>query len=131
MVRSNVYWKLGQYSKAIEFTEQMIECSGSPERANLFKPNLIRLYVSAGQPEKAQEYMKEVVELRKRGQILASDMALASYSLGETDEAIDWFERAYEEHDVWLLDIKSWVCYEQLKEHARIRELIQRIGLPL
>ena len=131
MVRSNVYLIRGQYSKAIEFTKQIIERADSPERANFFKPNLVCQYAIAGQPEKAREHMKEVVELRKRGQILASRMALASYLLGETDEAIDWFERAYEEHDVWLLDIKSWVCYEQLKEHARIRKLLQRIGLPL
>lgn len=85
----------------------------------------------AGQPEKAEELMKEVVALRKGGQILASDMALNSYFLGNTEEAIDWFERAYEERDLGLLDIKIYLCYEQLKEHARFRELIERIGLPL
>ena len=58
-------------------------------------------------------------------------MALASYFLGKIDEAIDWFERAYEERDGALLDIKSYKCYEPLKENARFRELVQRIGLPL
>jgi adenylate cyclase len=131
MVRANVYWKLGQYSKAIEFTEQMIERSDSPEWVNSFKPNLVRLYTLAGQPEKAREQMKEVMGLRKEGQIVATDMGLISYTLGNTEEAIDWFERAYEERDGTLLDLKSYLGYEQLKENARFRELIKRIGLPL
>jgi tetratricopeptide (TPR) repeat protein len=131
MLRSNVYLKLGQYSRATEFTEQMIARSDSPEWVNFFRPNLVSQYALAGQLEKAQAHMQQIIELRKQGQILASDMALASHFLGKTDEALEWLERAYEERDGALLDMKAWLCYEPLKEHARFRELLQRIGLPL
>jgi serine/threonine-protein kinase len=131
MVRAMVFLKLGQYTNAIEFTEQMIERSDSSEWANLFKPNLVNQYALAGQSEKAVAVRKEVIALRRQGKILASDMALNSYFLGEIEEAIDWFERAYEEHDAGLLDIKAYLCYEKLKENARFRDLIEKIGLPL
>ena len=131
MVRAMVYLKLGQFSRAIEFTEQMIQRCDSPEWVNLFKPNLVNQYALAGQLEKARELRKEVLALREQGQILASDMALNSCFLGNTEEAIDWFERAYQERDPGILDIKVYLCYEQLKENFRFRELIRRIGLPL
>ena len=131
MVRANVYLKLGQYDRAIVFTEQMIERSDSPEWVNCFKPNLVNQYALAGKPAKARQLMKEVLALREQGKIFASDMALNYFFLGNTEEAIDWFERAYREHDAGLLDIKVYLCYEKLKEHERVQELIKRIGLPL
>ena len=72
-----------------------------------------------------------MVQLRQQGKILARDTALNSYFLSDTEEAIDWFERACEERELALLDIKFYLCYEQLKEHARFREPVRRIGLPL
>jgi adenylate cyclase len=131
MLRAMVYLKLGQFSRAIEFTEQMIDRCDSPEWANWFKPNLVNQYALAGQPEKARELSKEVFALREQGKIPATDMALNSFFLGDTEQAIDWFERAYQERDLGLLDIKFYLCYEQLKRHARFRELVRRIGVPL
>lgn len=131
MLRAMVYLKFGQFSRAIEFTEQMIDRCDSPEWANWFKPNLVNQYALAGQPEKARELSKEVFALREQGKIPATDMALNSFFLGDTEQAIDWFERAYQERDLGLLDIKFYLCYEQLKRHARFRELVRRIGVPL
>jgi tetratricopeptide (TPR) repeat protein len=131
MVRAMVYLKLGQFPTAIECTEQMIERCESPESENWFKPNLVNQYALAGQPEKARKLRKEVTALREQGKILASDMALNSYFLGNTEEAIDWFEQAYHERDMGLLDIKVYLCYDQLKKNVRFQDLMARIGLPL
>ena len=59
-----------------------------------------------------------------------TDMGIAAFGLVTQEEAINWLERAYEERDIHLLDIKKYYIYEVLGGHLRVQELMKRIGIP-
>ena len=71
------------------------------------------------------------IERTKRGAVgLAYAIALESAIIGETDEAMTWLERAYEEHDPLLIIAKIDPRLDPLRSHPRFQDLLRRIGFP-
>ncbi len=56
--------------------------------------------------------------------------AEAYIGLGEKDEAMAWLERAYEEHDQWMVYINSYPGWDDLRSEPRFQALVQRVELP-
>lgn len=56
-------------------------------------------------------------------------LAIVHAGLGETAAALQALERAYEEHDVWLVWIKVEPRFHCLRSHPRFRNLLCRTGL--
>ncbi len=49
---------------------------------------------------------------------------------GETEEAMTWLERAYEERDPLLLVVKVDPRMDPLRSDPRFQDLLRRIGFP-
>ncbi len=58
--------------------------------------------------------------------LIAASLAL----LGETEEAMTWLERAYEERDPLLLTAKTDPLLDPLRSDPRFQDLLRRIGFP-
>ncbi len=55
----------------------------------------------------------------------------AWYSLiGETEEAFDWLERGYREHDPGMVLLKVLGAFDPLRSDPRFDDLLRRIGFP-
>ncbi len=50
--------------------------------------------------------------------------------IGETEEAMTWIERAYEERDPLLLAAKTSPQLDSLRSDPRFDDLLRRIGFP-
>ena len=61
---------------------------------------------------------------------LAHLIAGLSASIGETEEAMTWLERAYEERDPLLLNAKTDPHLDLLRSDPRYDDLLRRIGFP-
>ncbi len=61
---------------------------------------------------------------------LAYVIALLSPTIGETEEAMTWLERAYEERDPLLLQAKTDPRLDPLRSDPRFDDLLRRIGFP-
>jgi hypothetical protein len=57
-------------------------------------------------------------------------LADAYVGLGETDQALTWLERAYEEHDEGMVYIKAYPGFDALRSEARFQALVQRMNFP-
>jgi len=89
-------------------------------------------YARAGKNLQAQQVLHRFMKSQaKQKYILAISVARIYAGLGEKDEAWTWVQRAYEEHDPGLSDIGSWPGNDLLRSDPRVRELIQRMGLPI
>ncbi len=51
-------------------------------------------------------------------------------SIGETDEAFDWLERGYREHDPLMILLKLFDTFDPLRSDPRFDDLLRRIGFP-
>jgi hypothetical protein len=77
--------------------------------------------------------MKLIDELKERSRkhhISDSLFAEAYLGLGEQDEAMACLERAYEEHDQWMVYIKSYPGWDALRSEPRFQALVRRMNFP-
>ncbi len=61
---------------------------------------------------------------------LAYVIAYQSAIIGETEEAMTWLERAYEEREALLLNAKTDPLLDALRSDPRFQDLLRRIGFP-
>jgi hypothetical protein len=68
--------------------------------------------------------------LAAREYVPSSAVALVHTGMGNKAEALDWLERAYEEHDFSLVFLQVAPWFESLRGEARFEQLIRRMQLP-
>ncbi len=61
---------------------------------------------------------------------LAVGIAQQSAVIGETEEAMTWLERAYEEREPMLVFAKVSPSLDPLRSDPRFQDLLRRIGFP-
>ncbi len=61
---------------------------------------------------------------------LSYEIALYLALIGETEEAMTWLERAYEERDPLLLLAKTDPLLDPIRSDPRFDDLLRRIGFP-
>ena len=49
--------------------------------------------------------------------------------LGDKDDAFKWLEKAFEERDVWLMNLKVDPVFSRLRTDKRFGDLLARAGL--
>ena len=49
--------------------------------------------------------------------------------LGENDEAMEWLEKAYLDHSLWLAWVNADPRSDSLRHDPRFRDVMRRIGL--
>ena len=71
-------------------------------------------------------------------QLIASSSDVAAYQVaevyayrGDADKALDWLERAYEQHDSGLVDLKIDSSFKDLRQSPRYVNLLEKMHLPL
>jgi hypothetical protein len=50
--------------------------------------------------------------------------------LGDKDHAFEWLNTAYQEHDVYLLTVRTGFQFDSLRSDPRYAELVRKIGFP-
>jgi len=100
-----------------------------PERVAAFERGL-----EEGGYEGAQRGIADVLAARygKSGKWVFGAVGIANRYLdaGDNDRAIDWLEKAYEEHSPGLPYI-GLPLYDPLRSYPRFQDLLRRIGLPV
>jgi hypothetical protein len=90
--------------------------------------NLARAYVASGKKTKA---VKLLIDLKKRsipGYSNASEIATVYASLGDTDQAMTWLQKGYEER--FNPSVLLRPGFDPLRSDSRFQDLVHRIGLP-
>jgi len=90
---------------------------------------LANAYAVAGRRTDAHAVLEELQ--RRRAEQYVSPWALASIyaRLDEDAAALDWLDRAYDEHDSTLVWVKVHPRFDRLREHPRYQALLHRMGL--
>jgi serine/threonine-protein kinase len=94
-----------------------------------FIANLARAYVASG---KRSEAVKLLSDLKKRSTANysnAAEIAVIYVSLGDTDQAMNWLEKGYQER--FNPGVLLRPGFDPLRSERRFQDLRRRIGLPL
>jgi len=121
------YREKKMYPEAIAALERSLSRSG---RHELPLASLAGVYGLARRRGEALKLIDELKARARRRYVPGSLFAQAYTGLGEKDEAIAWLERAYEEHDQGLVDIKAYPGLDTLRSEPRFQALLRRMNFP-
>lgn len=127
---SNYYlaWALeqnGDFDEAIALHERAIELS---EAAPLYVGGLGYSYGLAGRNAEAQLILEELIAREAEGLAEPYNVAIVHIGLGNTEQAMDWLEKAFEAHNSHMVYIKQGPQFDPLRDEPRFKTLIRRMG---
>jgi tetratricopeptide (TPR) repeat protein len=128
------YWILGlahrkmaRYELAIRDGEKGVKLSGG---SPLMRAALAHTYGIAGRTAEARQILDDLKKLAKQKYVSPYFFAGIHIGLGEDDRALEYLEKAYEQHSHWLIYLHIDPSMDTLRYNARFKDLLQRIGLP-
>ena len=90
--------------------------------------NLARAYVASGKRTEAEELLSDLKKRSTSGYSHASEIAVIYASLGDTDQAMSWLEKGYDERFNPGVLIRPG--FDPLRSNPRFQDLTSRVGLP-
>ncbi|HEU5184033.1 MAG TPA: protein kinase [Gemmatimonadaceae bacterium] len=83
----------------------------------------------AGDHEGALSHLREIEQRAANGYVSPVSFATAYLGLGDTERAMDWLERAYEERRGWVVYLRVNPIFDPLREMPRFVALRERLKL--
>ena len=129
---ADVYEQKGMYEEAITEHQTAAILSGrlSAEAAARGAAKLRDGYRKAGARGYWQAWLELVTGDMKGRNVPPSKVASIYAHLGEKDKAIEWLEKAYQQHENGVLYLKVNREYDPLRTDPRFADLVRRVGLP-
>ena len=90
--------------------------------------NLARAYVASGKRSEAEKLLSDLRKRSNPSHSLASEIAVIYAALGDTDQAITWLKKGYEER--FNPGVLLRPGFDTLRSDPRFGDLESRIGLP-
>ena len=112
---------LGNYKEALNDVNRALELIGGLGLANL---DLLVVKILVGKKEEV------LAVLEKTNYVDSSDPAILYALLNMPDEAIFHLDKAYEERSVTLCTLKNYWVWDNLRDHARFKEIYAKMNFP-
>jgi serine/threonine protein kinase/Flp pilus assembly protein TadD len=115
----------GSFQEAIVDYQKARELNDDPRVLTY----LGHLYAVSGRREEAQKILNQMKELSKRRYVSAYYFAIVYTGLGEKDQAFQWLERGYQDHEGRMTLLKVEPYFDDLHTDPRFADLLRRVGL--
>ncbi len=123
---AGAYQQKHMFHEAVGEFEQAIDISNrSPSALS----GLAHAYAVNGRASEARQILKELLQSRDRRYVNSSSIAAIYLGLGEKDQALDWLEKAYQEHSYQNVFLKVDEEFAPLRSDPRFQDLLRRLGL--
>jgi TolB-like protein/DNA-binding winged helix-turn-helix (wHTH) protein/Flp pilus assembly protein TadD len=122
---AQAYLQKHMYDEAVAELQKAVQLSGSSPTCIA---NLARAYVVSGKRSEALELLSELKKRSNPDYSNASEIAMIYASLGDTDQAMNWLEKGYEER--FNPGVLLRPGFDPLRSDSRFQNLVHRVGLP-
>jgi TolB-like protein len=123
---SLAYQGKGMFDKAIEENQRWGKYNGNKVKTDI---SLAQIYAAAGRKEEALKIIEEVeTEMALTGNDYRG-MALIYVALEKPDEAFEWLEKSYEQHEESLCNLKVDPKLDSLRADPRFITMLHKVGL--
>jgi TolB-like protein/Tfp pilus assembly protein PilF len=89
-----------------------------------------RTYALAGRTADAMKSLNELTMRSQQTYVQPAWVAVIHTALGDTDQAFDWLERAFNDQSASLVLLKVDPAFDPIRKDARFLDLMRRVGLP-
>jgi len=120
-----VYAQMGKYPEAIAEAER----AGPSPDSRIGVTEMAYASAKAGKSAEARAFLKKLQERSKRGYVPAYDLAVVHLALGEKEAALQWLQRAYDEHDWGLVVLAVEPRLDPLRSDPRFQGLLHKVDL--
>jgi Tfp pilus assembly protein PilF len=122
-----VYLRKAMYEKALEELEK--EKSFRISWRPVLEALMGITYVKMGKRERARQVLNDLVEQSEHVYISPYWLAWVHFALEENDQGFECLEKAYQERDSWICEIKVEPFFECVRSDPRLISLLKKMGL--
>ena len=124
------YREKGMYPEALAVHQRWAAADPSESRDPYSLAALASIYGRQGRNDEAAPLIEELKETARHRYVSGFLFAEAYVGLGQRDQAITWLERAYDEHDQWMVFANSYPGLDPLRSEPRFQALLRRMHFP-
>lgn len=118
------------YPQAIAAWQRWEQTHLSQRQNPFFLATIAGVYGLEGKKREAEKLVEELRAASRHRYVSGFFFAEAYLGLGEKDQAIGWLERAYDEHDQWMVFANSYPGLDGLRSEPRFQALMHRMNFP-
>jgi eukaryotic-like serine/threonine-protein kinase len=115
---------LGQYAEATAALERGAALS---MRHPWLVGDLGVVHAATGNHSEARRLQDELLARSQTTFVSPVALSVIPIALGETDEAVRWFERAFEQRDPMLIAATTWPTISQMRHEPRVRPFFEQM----
>jgi TolB-like protein/DNA-binding winged helix-turn-helix (wHTH) protein/Flp pilus assembly protein TadD len=119
------YLQKHMYDEAIAELQKAVQLSGGGPTC---MANLARADAASGKRSEAEKLLRDLKQRSTAGHSHGSDIAAIYASLGDTDQAMNWLEKSFEERFNPGVLLRPGL--DPLRSDPRFQDLVRRVGLP-
>jgi serine/threonine protein kinase/Tfp pilus assembly protein PilF len=86
-------------------------------------------YAKMGRRDEAQQVLDDLINRSKEEWVSPIGMARLYFALGENDQGFKWLDKAYEDLDSALWNIKVSPVYDSVRSDPRFKAILKKMGL--
>jgi eukaryotic-like serine/threonine-protein kinase len=122
----SAYLAKGVYEKAVAEYKVVV---GNSDRDPLRLVSLARAYALAGRRPEAEKIAAQLSAAASTHYVPPLFLGVIYTALGDNDRAFSWLEKAYHEHDSYLVRLKVEPGLDSLRSDPRFQDLLRRMKL--
>jgi eukaryotic-like serine/threonine-protein kinase len=127
---SDVYARKRMYKEAIEEKQRSLTLSGDSDSAIELGRNFQQFGYQEATNVLTRNYLEAYQSAAERQYISPLIFAVLYAELNQKDEAFEWLDKSYQEHSVWLVNLKTDPQFDSLRSDVRFQNLIKKVGIP-
>jgi DNA-binding winged helix-turn-helix (wHTH) protein/TolB-like protein/Flp pilus assembly protein TadD len=122
---AEAYGQKGMYDEALAEVNKALSLAGYTRAI----ATLGYIYALAGRGDEARKVLGQLEELSKRKYVPAFFIATIHIGLGNKDQAFEWLEKAYQERNPNLVNLKVHPIFDPIRSDPRFANLLRKVGL--
>ena len=122
---AQAYLQEHKYDRAVAELQKAVQLSGGSPTC---VANLARAYAVSGKRGETEKLLSDLKKRSNPDHSYAAEIAMIYASLGDTDQAMNWLEKGYDER--FNPGVLLRPGFDPLRSDSRFQNLVHRIGLP-
>jgi tetratricopeptide (TPR) repeat protein len=117
----------GNFKSALREFETTIQLAGG---SNCVKAMKAHAHAAAGDESSAREILNGLKRTRSRTCMPSYDIAATYVALGESNQAVEWLNRACQERNMKLFTLTQDPRFDPLRQRPEFMQIVEQVGLP-
>lgn len=125
---ADAFARKGMFAEAIAEEQKSLKLTGEEEAADVLGKDFQSQGYLKATKLKLQRMIDYLNEAARDQYISPMNFAIAYAGLGDANQAIEWLEKAYQEHAIWMVFLKTDPQFDGIRADPRFQNLLKQIG---